>query len=93
MAIFLTALAAGGLLCLGLILSFWVPVVGNWFLALVVFAPLAGFFYWQKSARLEQVKLQVANRDGRTVVTVTGHRDELSILEKSLAIQAVASPE
>jgi Cofactor assembly of complex C subunit B len=87
MAIFLTSLAVGGLACLGLMMSYWWPAVGNWSLALIVLAPGAGVFYWKKAARPEQVNLKLANSDSHTIVTVTGHRDELSVLEKTLAIE------
>ncbi len=90
MAIFLTSLAAGGCLCLGLMISYWLPAIGSWSLALLGLAPLAGIFYWQKSARPEQVNLKLANQDQRTIVTVTGHRDELSVLEKALSIEPLA---
>jgi Cofactor assembly of complex C subunit B len=91
MAIFLTSLAAGGLLCLGLMMSYWLPAIGNWFLTLTMLAPLAGNFYWQKATRPEQVNLRIASMDSRTIVTVTGHRDELSVLEKNLAIEPLES--
>jgi Cofactor assembly of complex C subunit B len=89
MAIFLTSLATGGFLCLGLMMSYWLPAIGNWSLALMGLAPLAGIFYWRKAARPEQVNLKLANQDQNTVVTVTGHRDELSVLEKALAIKSL----
>jgi hypothetical protein len=92
MAVFLTSLAAGGFLCLGLMMSYWLPAIGNWFLALTILAPGAGIFYWKKAARPEQVKLKLADQNDRTMVTVTGHRDELSVLEKALAIEPLKSP-
>jgi hypothetical protein len=91
MAIFLTSLAAGGFLCMGLMMSYWLPVIGNGFLLLIVLAPLAGFFYWRKAARPEQVNLKLADRDNQIIVTVTGHRDELSVLEKTLSIEPLDS--
>jgi Cofactor assembly of complex C subunit B len=86
MAIFLSGLAALGLLCLGLVLSYLLPFLGNSCLLVALLAPLAGWFYWNKSARPEQVTLAMKDNLDRKVITITGHRDELSILEKSLAL-------
>jgi Cofactor assembly of complex C subunit B len=91
MAIFLTSLAAGGFFCLGLMMSYWLPALGNWCLALTGLAPAAGVFYWRQAARPEKVNLQLANTAERTIVTVTGHRDELSVLEKTLGIKPLES--
>ncbi|MBD2462824.1 cofactor assembly of complex C subunit B [Oscillatoria sp. FACHB-1407] len=98
LAIFLTVLAAIGILCLSLVLSFLVPGGGNWFLLLVLLAPAAGVFYWKKSARPEQVRLQVETIQNlsptgamqsasQRLITVIGHRDELAELEQSLKLQ------
>jgi hypothetical protein len=91
LAIFLTILGACGLVCLGLILSFLNPSVGNWFLVLVLLAPLAGIFYWRRAGRVEYVSLKIetlASTTGKpqTLITVTGHRDELAVLQQSLSI-------
>jgi Cofactor assembly of complex C subunit B len=91
MAIFLTSLAAGGFLCLGLVLNY--IFTSNLFLGLAVLAPLAGLFYWKKSERLEQIifvatDLQEEQANGR-MFSLTGHRDELKILERSLKVQPV----
>jgi Cofactor assembly of complex C subunit B len=92
MAIFLTSLAAGGLLCLGLVLNY--AFTSNLGLGLAVLAPLAGLFYWRKSERLEQIifvateKLPEAQVNDR-MFSLTGHRDELKILERSLKIRPV----
>ncbi|NJR64365.1 MAG: cofactor assembly of complex C subunit B [Leptolyngbyaceae cyanobacterium CRU_2_3] len=94
LAIFLTLLAAIGLLCLALMLSFSWRDATPFLPGLVVFAPLAGIFYWRKSARPEQVLLQVetfVNSEETTpadkpqsLLTVTAHRDELAELQRSL---------
>lgn len=97
MAIFLSSLAAGGFLCLGLVLNY--IFTSNLFLGLAVLAPLAGLFYWKKSERLEQI-IFVATDNSQTdnsqedqangrMFSLTGHRDELKILERSLKIQPV----
>jgi Cofactor assembly of complex C subunit B len=92
MAVFLSSLAAGGFLCLGLVLSYLLPAIGNLWLLLGLLAPLAGFFYWRKSARPEQVKLAVKDEQSQKIVTITGHRDELAILGKTLAVQPLEKP-
>jgi hypothetical protein len=94
MAIFLTSLAAGGFLCLGLVLNYIFTT--NLFLALAILAPFAGLFYWRKSERLEQIifmanenipeNFQGGQANGK-ILSLTGHRDELKILERSLNIQ------
>ncbi len=87
MAIFLTSLAAGGFLCLGLVLNY--IFTSNWFLGLAVLAPLAGLFYWKKSERLEQIIFVSKDQANGKTFSLTGHRDELKILERSLKIQPV----
>jgi Cofactor assembly of complex C subunit B len=90
MAIFLTSLAAGGFLCLGLVLNY--IFTSNLYLGLAILAPLAGLFYWKKSERLEQIifvapeKKSGEQSNGR-MFSLTGHRDELKILERSLKLQ------
>lgn len=92
LAIFLTAMAAIGLLCLALMLSFPFPAAAKVLPGLTVLAPIAGVFYWKKSARPEQVVLQVDAGSGAvsadSVVTVTAHRDELAELQRSLALKS-----
>ena len=81
LAVFLTTLAAIGLLCLGLVLALLSPL-GNWGLALAALSPLAGLFYWQRSSRVEQIILDLV--PDQPAVKVTGHRDELIALRRSL---------
>lgn len=93
LAIFLTLLAACGILCLSLVLSFLYPTFTNFFLGLVILAPIAGVFYWKKAGRSEQVSLTVeslptAKTGQQTLLTVTGHRDELAQLKQSLHLKA-----
>jgi hypothetical protein len=98
LAIFLTVLAAVGTLCLSLVLSMALPNWGQFFPALVLLAPLAGVFYWRKSARPEKVLLRVDTVQGTeagqetspySVLTVTAHRDELAELQRSLRLEAL----
>lgn len=95
LAVFLTLLTAIGTLCLGLVLSMAVTSSGNLFLGLVVLSPLAGLFYWRQAQRPEQVslKLEAILSEGdqpRSLITATGHRDELAVLKQTLHL---TSPE
>lgn len=92
LALFLTFLAATGLLCLSLVLSQLFPSFGQIFLLLLLLAPLSGFFYWQKAGRREQVSLKVeqlatATTGTQNLITVTAHRDELQSLQQTLQFQ------
>jgi uncharacterized membrane protein len=90
LAVFLTLLAAVGILCLTLMLSILLPNFAAGFIVLVALAPLAGLFYWRGAERLEQVVLKVepTTRPGsaQTILTVAAHRDELSQLRRSLQL-------
>ena len=93
LAVFLTLLAAAGLLCLALVLSMLLPSFTQGLLSLVVLAPLAGFFYWQKAKRPEQVSLKIEVLEPeaaqpRNRVTVTAHRDELAELQRALNLRS-----
>jgi Flp pilus assembly protein TadB len=96
LTVFLTFLAALGILCLVLVLSFLFPQIGLVFLGLELLAPIAGIFYWQRSGRQEQVflKLESATEDSseetQNLITVTGHRDELAVLQDTLGLQRVS---
>lgn len=92
LAIFLTLLAACGLLCLSLVLSFLFPKLTTVFLGLVLLAPTAGIFYWKNAGRSEQVFLKVEavsaqDTDSQSLITVTAHRDELRSLQQTLNLK------
>ncbi|MDP8963733.1 MAG: cofactor assembly of complex C subunit B [Cyanobacteriota bacterium] len=92
LAIFLTVLAACGLLCLSLVLSVLYPTLSNIFLGLVLLSPAAGVFYWKKAGRNEQVSLKVEavptqEMATQTLITVTAHRDELRELQQALKLK------
>lgn len=94
LAIFLGVLTGAGLLCLGLVLSLVYPAMHRLPLGLVLLAPVASGFYWQRAKRPEQVLLKVepavdnqVTGQGATLVTVTAHRDELAQLQSSLGLQ------
>ncbi len=81
LAIFLTVLAAIGLLCLSLVLSFLLPEWGRAVYLLVGGAPLAGWFYWRGAQKIEEVKVS-AQTDR---LLVQGHRDTLTQLQAHLS--------
>jgi Cofactor assembly of complex C subunit B len=86
LALFLSALAAVGTICLGLTLLVQFPAVGYWGFLSVLLAPLAGWFYYKKSTRPEQVVLSVKGLDNtnQTRLRITAHRDEIALLETTL---------
>ncbi|MBD2097891.1 cofactor assembly of complex C subunit B [Trichocoleus sp. FACHB-591] len=93
LAVFLTILAAAGILCLALVLSMLLPGLTQILLGTVLMAPLAGFFYWQKAKRPEQVSLKIEPLESEesqswSRVTVTAHRDELAELQRALNLRA-----
>lgn len=92
LAIFLTLLAACGILCLALVLSILFPQAGSVFLWLVLLAPVAGRFYWQTAGRPETVSLKVepvtmSTTESKSLVTLTAHRDELIALQQALRLK------
>ena len=92
LAIFLTLLAAIGMLCLGLVWSMLLPNLSAVFLGLVVLSPAAGVFYWKRAARIEQVSLkleatQSEKPHSQSQITVIAHRDELIELERALHLK------
>ena len=92
LAIFLTVIAACGILCLSLVLSLLYPKLSSAFLALILLAPAAGVFYWNKAGRSEQVLLKVEavpkqDTDSQSLITVTAHRDELIELQQALKLK------
>jgi hypothetical protein len=92
LAIFLTLLAATGIVCLSLVVYLLFPNLSTPVLALVLLSPLSGLFYWKKSGRLEKVSLKVETTQSKQTpsskITVVGHRDELSELQRTLQFEA-----
>ncbi|MEW6496643.1 MAG: cofactor assembly of complex C subunit B [Cyanobacteriota bacterium] len=93
LAIFLTLLAACGILCLSLVLSILYPTLTGVFMGLVLLAPVAGVFYWKKAGRIEQVFLKVEALPAQdtipqSLITVTAHRDELQELQQALKLKS-----
>lgn len=96
LAIFLSLLAAIGLLCLALVLSMVLPQVGALWWSLVLLAPIAGKFYWQKAERPEQVQVRIESLSAlptgqQSAVTIVAHRDELITLRNTLPLQPHAN--
>jgi hypothetical protein len=92
LAIFLTLLAAAGILCLALVWSLLFPNLSGFFLGLVLLSPAAGVFYWQRAARSEQVLLKVEETHSekpqlQSQITVIAHRDELIELQRALQLK------
>ena len=59
LAIFLSFLAAIGLVCLALVLTILFPQANPLGLGLVLLSPVAGGFYWKKASRLEEVSYRI----------------------------------
>jgi hypothetical protein len=101
LAIFLGGLAAIGCFCLALVVAISFPQTGYLPYGLVIFAPLASWFYWQGSTRLETIRFRfdVANSypegtaDRQTRLAVVAHRDELAVLENQLPIKRIEAEE
>jgi len=91
LAIFLTLLAAIGILCLALVWSLLFPGLSSLFLVLVLLSPVAGIFYWKKAGRPERVLLKFPNQSSLPhelqQITVVAHRDELIELQRSLKLK------
>lgn len=102
LAIFLSLLAAIGVLCLVLVLSMVLPDGAALWLSLLLLSPVAGVFYWRGAGRVEQVSLKVeaieseqvlsaspnSDRSVRSVIIVRAHRDELAELQRTLSLSA-----
>ncbi|MGF1477904.1 MAG: cofactor assembly of complex C subunit B [Cyanophyceae cyanobacterium] len=83
LALFLTALAGIGFLCLALVLAILSPPLKFSF-ALILLAPGAGIFYWRRAGRVEQVQFEVQPlATEKSLLTVTAHRDELNQLRQA----------
>ncbi|MBD2041076.1 cofactor assembly of complex C subunit B [Microcoleus sp. FACHB-672] len=92
LAIFLTLLAAVGILCLALILSVVFPQIGRVFLGLLLLAPASGYFYWQKAGRTEKVSVKVETAAGvepgmQSAIAIKAHRDEIAEMQRALPLK------
>ncbi|MGK7952723.1 MAG: cofactor assembly of complex C subunit B [Xenococcaceae cyanobacterium] len=92
LAVFLSALAAFGLFCLALVLSFSYPSISNAVWGILLLAPIAGVFYYRNASRVEKVLLQIETiAETKNCLTVTAHRDELIQLQKTLSFDVAES--
>lgn len=99
LAVFLGLLVAVSMLCLALVLLVLLPQLGAVSFLLLLLSPLASWFYWQQAERPEQVLLKVepfnSSPDNsqalvdQSLVTVTGHRDELIELKRTLQLRDI----
>lgn len=86
LAVFLSFLAGCGLFCFALVLSMIFARQSTDFLPLIIFAPLAGWFYWRGAARVETVAFRLDEKPANstdTIITIQAHRDELIELKNS----------
>ncbi len=89
LAIFLTILAALGLLCVVLVLSFVYPPLTPLFFALELLSPIAGIFYWKKACRVETVSLSLESLTQQSsLLTLTAHRDEVIQLKQTFPLKS-----
>jgi Cofactor assembly of complex C subunit B len=88
LTVFLSVMAAVGGLCLGLLLSMVVPSLPTTIgLVFVALAPGAGWLYWRKAGRTEQVAFvldETTPQVSGSLLKVSAHRDELESLQRSL---------
>ncbi|MBE9030832.1 cofactor assembly of complex C subunit B [filamentous cyanobacterium LEGE 11480] len=92
LAVFLSLMAGVGALCLGLILTVSLPDVPYLWAVFLGFAPLAGWLYWRKASRVEQVSFRLDETQQPTVgswLRVKAHRDEVEALQEALNLQVV----
>jgi hypothetical protein len=86
LAIFMTILAAVGLICLGVVLGILIPDLENLWLWLLIFSPIAGVFYWRGTPRERLVSLQLLPE---TRLKVRAHKDEIEELQRSLKLEKI----
>jgi hypothetical protein len=86
LAIFLTVLAATGLICLGLVLGILIPDLENLWLWLAVFSPIAGVFYWRGTPRERKVSMRFLPE---TRLKVRAHKDEIEELQRALNLEKI----
>ncbi|AFZ46135.1 hypothetical protein Cyast_0152 [Cyanobacterium stanieri PCC 7202] len=88
LAVFLSFLAGCGLFSFSLVLGMLFHPQVNWFIALIILSPMAGYFYWRGAKRVEEVAFRIDNaidekEKKETVITIQAHRDELINLQSS----------
>ncbi len=88
LAVFMTLLAAIGLICLGLVLGILIPDLENIWIWLAVMSPIAGIFYWRGTPRERQVSLRLLPD---TKLKIRAHKDEIEELQRSLNLEKIES--
>ncbi|PZU99244.1 MAG: cofactor assembly of complex C subunit B [Pseudanabaena sp.] len=86
LAVFLSALAAIGVICLGLVIGILIPDLGNLWLWLTALSPIAGVFYWRGTPRERRVSLQLLPE---AKLKVRAHKDEIEELQRSLKLEKI----
>ncbi len=82
LAVLLSFLAGCGLFCFALVLSMLFSTDSKLFLAVIIFAPLAGYFYWRGAERVEKVVFKLDKKESEnTLISIQAHRDELIQLQ------------
>ncbi|MEM7553118.1 MAG: cofactor assembly of complex C subunit B [Cyanobacteria bacterium P01_A01_bin.84] len=93
LAVFLSLLAAVGLLCLSLVVLQLFPGLNLALLGIVLLSPCAGIFYWKKAGRVENVLLQLDKTESTdkfsSKLTVIAHRDELLEIQRALQLVSI----
>jgi hypothetical protein len=93
LAVFLSSLALVGMVCLVLVLEMTLPDGGFFWWALLVIAPLTGWFYWKKADRPESVSFRLESEGvpaGTSVIKLQAHRDEVEALQEALGLEELA---
>lgn len=81
-ACFLSFCLFGGLWCLALVLSIQLPTlgpleVGNYYYAMCLLSPYAGYYYWTNAASDDEVRVRLLEDKGATEVTVQASKEAL----------------
>ncbi|MFS8859570.1 cofactor assembly of complex C subunit B [Synechococcus sp. H60.1] len=89
LAVFLTGLAGAGLACLALVLQVLEPGWGVWPWTLLLVSPWAGWYYWRRNHRPQQLRLRLQEADPPlgSLLWVEGQREELEVLATTLGLQ------
>ncbi|CAM6118461.1 unnamed protein product [Calypogeia fissa] len=87
-AAFLSFCTAVSLGCVALVLSITAPAIGEKWYFLTVLSPLAGFYYWTRASRKEQIKVKmvVADDESSTDVIIQGDDEQIDRLRRELGL-------
>jgi len=78
-----------GLGSIALVLSIQFPEIGGYWYLLTVISPLAGWYYWTRANREEEIKVKLVTSedDTSTDIIVEGDEEELDRFSKELELQ------